>query len=74
MSTHEWETVANYGALGVVGVGAVYGMNNGTVYASENGNGQIWQFPVSGDTPFMVSQGPSSGNNDGARCVLNLLA
>lgn len=74
MSTHEWETVANYGALGVVGVGAVYGMNNGTVYASENGNGQIWQFPISGDTPFMVSQGPPSGNNDGARCVLNLLA
>lgn len=74
MSTHKWETVANYGALGVVGVGAVYGMNNGTVYASENGNGQIWQFPVSGGKPFKVSQGPSSGNNDGARCVLNLLA
>jgi hypothetical protein len=74
MSTHEWETVADFGALGVVGVGAMYGMNNGTLYGSENGNGQIWQFPISGETPFMVSQGPSSGNNDGARCVLNLLA
>ncbi|OKL61144.1 hypothetical protein UA08_03295 [Talaromyces atroroseus] len=74
LSTHEWESVADYGALGVIGVGAVYGMNNGTLYASENGNGQIWQFPVSGDTPFEVSQGPASGNNDGARCVLNLLA
>ncbi|KAH8697304.1 hypothetical protein BGW36DRAFT_165246 [Talaromyces proteolyticus] len=74
MSTHKWETVANYGKLGVVGVGAAYGMNNGTLYASENGNGQIWQFPISGGTPFMVSQGPPSGNNDGARCVLNLLS
>jgi hypothetical protein len=74
LSTHDWEVVFEYGALGVIGVGAVYGMNNGTLYASENGNGQIWQFPVSGGTPFEVSQGPASGNNDGARCVLNLLA
>lgn len=56
--------VADYGALGVIGVGAMYGMNNGTLYGSENSNGQIWQFPLSGEAPFKVSEGPSSTSND----------
>jgi hypothetical protein len=54
------------------GFGAMYGMNNGTLYGSNNQNGEIWQFPVGG-RPFRVSSGPISNSNDGARCVLNLL-
>jgi hypothetical protein len=74
LDTKAWERVANYPTLkGHSTWGAQYGMNNGTVWASDNASGQIWQFPISGATPFEVSQGPAAGNNDGARCVLNLL-
>lgn len=73
LATHVWETVANYPKLPVYTFGAVYGMNNGTLYGSDNVSGEIWQFPISGAPPFKVSNGPASGNNDGARCVLNLL-
>jgi hypothetical protein len=74
MATKEWEKVANYPSLkGVSTLGAQYGMNNGTLYASDNSSGDIWQFPIDGSSPFIVSQGPASSSNDGARCVLNLL-
>ncbi|KIN05473.1 hypothetical protein OIDMADRAFT_141232 [Oidiodendron maius Zn] len=75
MASKEWEKVANYPTLKSVStLGAQYGMNNGTLWASDNNSGDIWQFPIDGTSPFKVSQGPSSGSNDGARCVLNLLA
>jgi hypothetical protein len=74
MATHAWERVANYPTLSANGFGAQYGMNNGTLYGSDNVSGGIWQFPISGAPPFKVSQGPAAGNNDGARCVLNLLS
>lgn len=74
LNTKAWERVANYPTLkGHSTWGAQYGMNNGTVWASDNASGQIWQFPITGATPFEVSQGPAAGNNDGARCVLSLL-
>jgi hypothetical protein len=74
MATYAWQKVANYPNLPVNGFGAIYGMNNGTLYASDNTSGEIWQFPISGAAPFKLSQGPASGNNDGARCVWNLLS
>ncbi|KAK2796625.1 hypothetical protein FQN50_009501 [Emmonsiellopsis sp. PD_5] len=73
MITHEWEEFANYPDMPVNVFGAMYGMNNGTLYGSDNRSGQIWLFSLEGDDPVLVSQGPVSGSNDGARCVLNLL-
>lgn len=72
LTTFSWEAVANYPTIKAGDWGAQYGMNNGTIYASDNTSGDIWQFPISG-APFLLSRGPSSGDNDGARCVLNLL-
>ncbi|KAH8801368.1 hypothetical protein F5884DRAFT_512945 [Xylogone sp. PMI_703] len=72
MTTHTWEQVTNYPNVKSDVWGAQYGMNNGTIYASDNASGEIWQFPIGG-TPFKMSGGPTSGDNDGARCVLNLL-
>jgi hypothetical protein len=74
MASKAWEKVANYPTLKSVStLGAQYGMNNGTLWASDNKSGDIWQFPIDGSSPFKVSKGPSSASNDGARCVLNLL-
>ncbi|KAH8807867.1 hypothetical protein F5884DRAFT_881405 [Xylogone sp. PMI_703] len=72
LTTFQWEKVANYPSVTRSGFGALYGMNNGTLYGSDNTSGEIWQFPISG-TPFKITTGPKSGDNDGARCVLNLL-
>ncbi|KAL7623142.1 hypothetical protein AAE478_006823 [Parahypoxylon ruwenzoriense] len=70
-----WEVVSRFQNMGNRGWGAMYGMNNGTLFASDNGSGQIWAFPVlTGGRPYLASQGPSSSSNDGARCVFNLLA
>ncbi|KAI8623227.1 hypothetical protein F5Y19DRAFT_459167 [Xylariaceae sp. FL1651] len=74
LQTKRWESVARYGVLAPGGYGALYGINNGTIYASNNENGEIWAFDVSGRKPYLASQGPKSGSNDGARCVLNTLA
>lgn len=75
IDTKAWEKVANYPTLKSVStLGAQYGMNNGTIWGSDNASGDIWQFPVDGSAPFIVSKGPISGQNDGARCVLNLEA
>ncbi|KAI1810597.1 hypothetical protein GGS20DRAFT_594153 [Poronia punctata] len=73
LETKAWEVVENYGRqIAQNGWGAVYAMNNGTLYASDNASGEIWAFPILGGQPYMSSQGPVSGSNDGARCVLNL--
>ncbi|KAI1641206.1 hypothetical protein F4809DRAFT_587703 [Biscogniauxia mediterranea] len=73
LDTKEWEVIERYPTVGGHTWGAMYGINNGTLYASDNTNGQIWAFPIEGGTPYMASQGPESGSNDGARCVLNIL-
>jgi len=73
LQTKKWEVVRSYGRTIAQNTwGAVYAMNNGTLYASDNGSGQIWAFPISGGAPYLASRGPVSGSNDGARCVLNL--
>lgn len=75
LDTKEWEVVARYGVLAPGMFGALYGINNGTLYASNNQNGEIWAFDVldSGIAPYLASSGPASGSNDGARCVTNML-
>ncbi|KAI0400650.1 hypothetical protein F4802DRAFT_475694 [Xylaria palmicola] len=73
LDTKTWEVVQRYPRIGGNTWGAVYGINNGTLYASDNANGQIWAFPIEGGPAYLASQGPvSPGLNDGARCVLNL--
>ncbi|TRX88817.1 hypothetical protein FHL15_010276 [Xylaria flabelliformis] len=73
LETKTWEVVQRYPRIGGNTWGAVYGINNGTLYASDNTNGQIWAFPIAGGAAYRASQGPvSPGLNDGARCVLNL--
>jgi hypothetical protein len=72
LDTKQWEAVRQYPRIAGNGWGAVYGINNGTLYGSDNAGGQIWAFPIDGGDPYLASQGPISGSNDGARCVLNL--
>ncbi|KAI0873142.1 hypothetical protein GGS24DRAFT_464965, partial [Hypoxylon argillaceum] len=73
LDTKQWEIIQRYPNIGGNTWGAVYGINNGTLYASDNTNGQIWAFPIAGGNAYLASQGPvSPGLNDGARCVLNL--
>ncbi|SPO04419.1 uncharacterized protein DNG_07104 [Cephalotrichum gorgonifer] len=70
--TREWEILASYPNVDSV-FGALYGINNGTIYASSNSNGRIWAFDTVGSVePYVASQGPPSSSNDGARCVANL--
>lgn len=74
MTTHKWEIITIYSLpelLNVGNIGAMYGANNGTFWASINGNGKIVQFPLTG-APHVTSQGPTSYYNDGARCALAL--
>ncbi|KAI5854999.1 hypothetical protein GGS23DRAFT_471115 [Durotheca rogersii] len=75
LESKTWEVVSRHPGMGNRGWGAVYGMNNGTLFASDNLSGQIWAFPVlpGGGSPYLASNGPRSGQNDGARCVFNLL-
>ncbi|RYP14714.1 hypothetical protein DL765_006184 [Monosporascus sp. GIB2] len=73
LATKRWEAVARYRVLAPGGYGALYGINNGTLYASNNAVGQIWAFNVFGGAPYLASTGPASSANDGARCVLNML-
>jgi hypothetical protein len=72
MSTHAITVLFRYTLHGVTGFGAQYGMNNGTLFGSDNGSGLIYNFPLDGSAPFVAPHGPSSSDNDGARCVLNL--
>ena len=74
LDNKEWEVVERYGAITSGGFGALYGINNGTLFASNNGNGEIWAFDVLGNNePYLASHGPRSSSNGGARCVTNML-
>lgn len=65
---------ASYELLGSVGVsgtfGAVYFDVNGTLYISRNQDGNIYAVNVETAEATFFSYGPSSSNNDGARCAL----
>ncbi|KAI3316930.1 hypothetical protein HD806DRAFT_516377 [Xylariaceae sp. AK1471] len=73
LETKRWEAVARYPVLAPGAFGPLYGINNGTLYASNNHNGQTWAFNVFGGAPYLASKGPAANGDDGARCVLNML-
>ncbi len=66
----------NASQLGNVGqtgtFGAVYFDVEGTLYISRNKDGLIFRIDVDADQPVaeLFAQGPSSSNNDGARCAI----
>ncbi|KAH8892784.1 hypothetical protein GQ53DRAFT_860922 [Thozetella sp. PMI_491] len=72
LDTKKWEYMQNYPSISGTGeYGAMYATYDGTVFASNNLNGEIWAFyPLSGAAPRKVSNGPKWKNNDGARCIL----
>ncbi|KAL2752559.1 hypothetical protein ACRALDRAFT_1083264 [Sodiomyces alcalophilus JCM 7366] len=73
-TTHEWEIIEELGDVaGENRWGAMYPAGDGTLYASENVSGDIWQFRIpieEGDRVLYekITDGPPSGSNDGARC------
>jgi hypothetical protein len=74
MDAHTWSVVRNYTGTPRGGWGAMYAIDKGgIVYASDNPGGQIWAFPINGSAATLAANGPASGQNDGARCVLNSL-
>ncbi|KXX76435.1 hypothetical protein MMYC01_206811 [Madurella mycetomatis] len=74
MDTQTWAVVRQYTGTPESAWGAQYGINTGVIYASDNAGGQIWAFPINGTAASLVTGGPRSQQNDGARCVLNVLA
>ncbi|KAI1320785.1 hypothetical protein F5Y16DRAFT_389566 [Xylariaceae sp. FL0255] len=73
-ASNTWFQITTYSGLTIAdaGFGAMYGIDNGTVYASNNANGYIYGFPVDGSSYHFASYGPKSAANDGARCASNL--
>ncbi len=63
------EVLSNVGQTGTFG--AVYFDVHGNLYLSRNQDGYVFRVNVSSDTPTaeFFAFGPSSGNNDGARCA-----
>ena len=63
------EVLGNVGQSGTFG--AVYFDSDGNLYISRNQDGNIYRVNVTSDTPVaeFFAFGPSSGNNDGARCA-----
>ena len=75
-TTHDFTVVNDLGVMqhpdgdDVGRFGATYSDVDGFMYASDNITGGIWRTDMNtGDTVFF-SSGPSSSNNDGARCFL----
>lgn len=70
VSTGSKSKVSNVGQRGTFG--AVYFDLNGTFYISRNQDGNIFRINVDGSNPKaeLFAYGPSSGNNDGARCAM----
>ncbi|KAF2161918.1 hypothetical protein M409DRAFT_27646 [Zasmidium cellare ATCC 36951] len=52
---------------------ALYGANDGYIYATEGTTGQIWRFSYDPDTlsASLISQGPTAVGADGTRCASN---
>ncbi len=66
-------TQVSLGNVGVTGTfGAVYFDVNGNFYISRNQDGQIFRIEISASNPQadLFAYGPSSSNNDGARCAI----
>ncbi|KAK3389936.1 hypothetical protein B0H63DRAFT_557003 [Podospora didyma] len=72
MDTKVWTKVRDYANVPKSTWGAQYGIDipQGVLYASDNTSGEIWKFPIDGSAATKVTNGPKSGQNDGARCVL----
>lgn len=76
-ATKSWTTSTNYGQIvsslltGARNWGAVYASDDGFLYGSENGSGEIWRFslPANGTTAVKVADGIKASANDGARCI-----
>ena len=58
------------GGLANLLVGATYADASGYLYASDNSTGRIFRIDVGSRQAILVSNGPASGGNDGARCAL----
>jgi len=68
--SNTWSLVEPYGNLAGNNVWpAMYGADDGYVYASVEGTGEIFGFPTSGGRPTRLSQGPRERWVDGARCM-----
>jgi uncharacterized repeat protein (TIGR01451 family) len=57
-------------AVGALLVGAVYVDASGYLYASDNTSGNIYRINTVTGATILLSAGPASGGNDGARCAL----
>ncbi|CAK7215039.1 hypothetical protein SCUCBS95973_002340 [Sporothrix curviconia] len=69
-TTHDWSVVSILGNVDGRQVwGALYPVGD-HFYGSENNVGDIYSFYTNGSTPTFVTEGPTSGSNDGARCAL----
>ncbi|KAJ3477553.1 hypothetical protein NLG97_g8810 [Lecanicillium saksenae] len=69
-SSKKLTTVKEFGKLvGNDQWGALYVGHDGTIYGSENDSGEIWKFKPDGSTPTKFTSGPTSKQNDGARCA-----
>lgn len=72
--TKQWQVVTTFDYPSSSGWSAMYGSNNGSLYATDAQTGQILGFPVDGaggGEPFLASQGPSPGTlHDGAICAI----
>ena len=68
---HEWETMAEYPALGAQSVfGETFGTNNRAVYAPHNASEHICQFLLKEEL-LRISGELASGYNDGALGTVN---
>ena len=66
--TGEYEIIRNVGQRGTFG--AVYFDADGKLYISRNKDGYIYRVDIDADTEAeFFAHGPSSSNNDGARCA-----
>ncbi|KAH8895777.1 hypothetical protein GQ53DRAFT_819751 [Thozetella sp. PMI_491] len=73
LTSKQWTILQTYPNVRrtTVGFGAMYGTKDGTLYASDNGNGNIFAFNVKTlASPTGPTTGPVSRQNDGARCIL----
>lgn len=70
LTTHTWELSHQWPLERDAVFGALYGGSAGIFWGSENISGKIYRFTLDA-APTVVTQGPTSGSNDGARCALN---
>lgn len=74
MNTLAWDSVYTYKPFNASIFGAVYGINNGTIFASDNSYGNVYGFRLNSSAyPWLSTKIAPTSSNDGARCVYNLL-